>query len=180
MKVLGIVGSPRRGGNIETIVDEVLAGAKAAGADVEKIILNDMNISPCQACNSCSKTGKCKIDDDMNIINEKMKESSVFIYGTPIYYWGPTGQFKIFIDRSLATARQGIIKNKKIILAIPLGGSEPIARHTIGMLTDSINYQNAEVFGKIVSPNTMEIEDLRKKKDVLEKARKFGENVVKV
>ena len=64
MHILGIIGSPRRGGNTELLVDEVLAGAKETGALSEKIILNEMNINPCQACNDCYKTGHCKQEDD--------------------------------------------------------------------------------------------------------------------
>ena len=58
-RILGIVGSPRRGGNTEILVDEVLAGAEEVGAFTEKIILNELNITPCQACDGCQKTGKC-------------------------------------------------------------------------------------------------------------------------
>lgn len=52
IRVLGIVGSPRRGGNTELLVDEVLAGAKEAGAEVHKIILNELKIGHCQGCNA--------------------------------------------------------------------------------------------------------------------------------
>lgn len=176
-KVLAIIGSPRRNGNTETIIDKVLEGAKEAGAEVDKIILNELDISPCQACNACSDAGICQFDDDMELVNEKMKDSQVFVYGTPVYYWGPTAQFKTFMDRCLATSRLGIIKNKKVILVVPLGGSLSIARHTIGMINDSVSYQNAEIVTEIISPNTMETKDLRK--EILEKARQAGKDVVR-
>ena len=178
IKVLGIIGSPRRQGNTETLVDEVLAGAKEAGADCEKIVLNELHVEPCQACETCIRTGKCKIKDDMNIINEKMNESTVFVLGTPIYYWGPTGQFKAFFDRLLATSKLGYIKGKQVILTIPLGGSEPIARHTVGMLTDALNYLNANIHSKIISPSTMEIGDVKKKKEVMRNAKEAGREIV--
>ena len=177
MKVLGIIGSPRKGGNTETIVDEILAGAKEAGAEIDKIILNDLDISPCQGCYACTDNGICMINDDMDTVNEKMEESSVFIYGTPVYYWGPTAQFKIFMDRCLATSRKGLIKNKKIIIVVPLGGSEIYAQYTLGILTDTINYQSAELFDKIISPSSGSAKNLRK--DVLERAHKIGIDVVK-
>ncbi|NHK32950.1 MAG: flavodoxin family protein [Asgard group archaeon] len=177
--ILGIVGSPRRNGNTETLIDEVLSGAQEAGAKIDKIILNELNISPCQGCNSCSKNGQCKINDDMNLVNEKMKESDVFVMGTPIYYWGPTGQFKAFFDRLLATSRQGILKGKKVILTIPLGGSEPVARHTVGMLTDALNYMNTEVFAKIISPSTMSVGDVKQKTEKMKLARESGKKVIK-
>ena len=177
IKVLGIVGSPRRYGNTETIVDKVLEGAKEVGAEVEKVILNDLEVEPCQACDACSSSGLCSISDDMVQIYDKMRESSVFIYGTPVYYWGPTAQFKAFMDRLLAASKQGIIKNKKVILVVPLGGSEPVARHTIGMITDPVNYLGAEIVAKIIAPNTMDNKDL--KKEILEKALHAGKDVVK-
>ncbi|MCK5047241.1 MAG: flavodoxin family protein, partial [Candidatus Heimdallarchaeota archaeon] len=83
-RVLGIVGSPRRGGNTELLVDEVLAGAKEAGAETHKIILNDLTIGHCQGCNACSDKGQCKYKDDMQIINEEMRKSTAFVYGTPV------------------------------------------------------------------------------------------------
>jgi multimeric flavodoxin WrbA len=49
-KVLGIVGSPRRGGNTEILVDEVLAGSEELEALTEKVILNELTIAPCQFC----------------------------------------------------------------------------------------------------------------------------------
>ena len=52
-KVLGIVGSPRRGANTETLIDQVLKGAEESGALTEKIVLSEMNVKPCRACNAC-------------------------------------------------------------------------------------------------------------------------------
>ena len=114
----------------------------------------------------------------MNDVNEKIKESQVFVYGTPVYYWGPTSQFKAFMDRLLATSRQGSIENKQVIVTIPLGGSEPVARHTIGMITDSTNYLKANIFAKIITPATGDLGVVKQKKDILKKAREAGKNVV--
>ena len=62
--VLGISGSPHRHGNTETLLDSFLDGAKAAGASVEKVVLKDLNYSPCRGCNACHKTGECVVKDD--------------------------------------------------------------------------------------------------------------------
>jgi multimeric flavodoxin WrbA len=98
-RVLGIVGSPRRGGNTETLVDEVLRGAKEAGAAVEKVILSELEIAPCLACDACLDTGKCVYQDDMTTLLERMRRSEIWVLGTPIYWWGPSAQFKTFLDR---------------------------------------------------------------------------------
>jgi len=58
-RVLGIVGSPRRGGNTEILVGAVLRGAEEAGALVEKVLLSKLGISPCLACDACRDTDEC-------------------------------------------------------------------------------------------------------------------------
>jgi multimeric flavodoxin WrbA len=99
LQVLGIVGSPRKGGNTETLIDAVLSGAQEAGAWTEKVLLRDLEIGPCRACDACQRTGMCVQEDDMPALLEKMKHSSVWVLGTPVYWWGPTAQFKAFLDR---------------------------------------------------------------------------------
>jgi hypothetical protein len=68
MKVLGVVGSPRKGGNTDILVERVLSGAQKEGNTTNKIFLNDLNIKPCQACMSCKKTGRCAIDDPQKCV----------------------------------------------------------------------------------------------------------------
>ncbi len=98
-KVLGILGSPRRGGNSEILLDEALRGAKSQGAEAEKAVLNDLRISPCQGCDKCFQTGKCVINDDMEIIYEKLRTADALILASPIYFSNVTAQTKLMIDR---------------------------------------------------------------------------------
>jgi len=172
--VLGIVGSPRQGGNTEILVDETLAGAEEAGAKVEKVILNKLNIKPCQACNSCYKTGHCVQDDDMIPLLEKMEESNIWVLGTPIYWWGPTAQFKAFLDRWYHPKHQEF-KNKRVIVVIPLEGShEKYARHTVGIFTDVLNYLNMELFEIVVAPGVLKRGEVRNNPNLLKKVRNTG------
>jgi multimeric flavodoxin WrbA len=147
-RVLGIVGSPRRGGNTDVLVYEVLAGAAEAGALTEKVILSELDIGPCRACDACGKTGNCVQQDDMPALLEQMERSQVWVLGTPIYYWGPTAQFKSFIDRWYSTEHQVTpkiveFKDKRVVLAIPLGGTAHDARHTVGMIEDALAYEKS-------------------------------------
>ena len=84
--VLGIVGSPRRNGNTEILVDEFLKAAEENGAAVHKVILSKLDIGPCRACDSCRKSGKCVQKDDMEELATKMKNSDVLVLGTPVYW----------------------------------------------------------------------------------------------
>ena len=76
MKVLGILGSPRVGGNSDILLDQALAGAKEAGAEVEKIILCQKKISGCLDCEKCNETGVCVVKDDMPEIHQKILEAA--------------------------------------------------------------------------------------------------------
>lgn len=178
-RVLGIVGSPRRGGNTEILVDEVLAGAEEAGALTEKVILNELDISPCQACNACSKTGTCVQQDDMITLLEQMESSQVWVLGTPIYWWGPTAQFKAFIDRWYSVKRT-IFREKRVVLVIPLGGGASLARHTTGMLTDILNYLGIELVASVVAPGASRKGTVQTHADVLAAARSAGKKAVEI
>ena len=173
-QVLGIVGSPRRGGNTEILIDEVLSGAKNGGALVKKVILNDLNINPCQACNSCYKTGKCIHNDDMLELLQKMEQSDLWVLGTPIYWWGPTAQFKLFLDRWYCPKHQEF-KGKQIILVIPFGGGHPqYARHTVGILKDVVDYLNMELLGTILATGVGNRGAVRNKNDIMKEAYEIG------
>ncbi len=179
MQVLGIVGSPRIGGNTDTLVDEVLAGAAEAGASTEKIILNKLEIKPCQACNSCYKTGQCAQKDDMTELLDKMLESDLWILGTPVYWWGPTAQFKAFLDRWYHPKHQEF-KGKRVIMVVPLGGgSETYARHTTGLLEDVFSYLNIELVEKVLAPGFNRRGDVKNDANLIEKARKAGKEAAK-
>jgi len=99
MRVLGILGSPRVGGNSDILLDRALAGAKDAGAEVEKIILCQKKISGCLNCEKCNETGICVIKDDMPEIHKKILEADALIHSVPLYFWAMTSQMKAYLDR---------------------------------------------------------------------------------
>lgn len=99
MKILGIMGSPRVGGNSDILLSEALAGAKEAGAEVEKIILDRKNISGCRDCKKCNSSGHCVIKDDMPEIQKKILEADAIIHSVPVYFFSMTAQMKAYLDR---------------------------------------------------------------------------------
>ena len=178
-RALGIVGSPRRGGNTEILVDEVLRGAEEAGALTEKVILNELDIAPCRACNACQKTGACVQRDDMPALLEQMQRSQVWVLGTPVYWWGPTAQFKTFLDRWYG-AKQVRFEGRRVILAIPLGGGASFARHTVGMLTDVLDYLRTEIVATVLAPGAYDPGAVRGHADVLAAARRAGREAIEM
>ena len=99
IRILGICASPRRGGNTEILLDAALSGAASAGASVEKIVLNELCLRPCQGCDACAKGLRCVIKDDMRQIYKRVGESDALVVASPIYFGSLSAQAKIMIDR---------------------------------------------------------------------------------
>jgi len=176
--ILGIVGSPRKGGNTDTLVDAVLAGAAECGAGSEKIFLQELSIAPCRACNYCKKHGKCIHNDDMESLLELMEKCDIWVLGTPIYWWGPSAQFKAFIDRWYGVD-QRIFQGKQVILAIPMGGTnDHYARHTVGMFKDICNYLEMECLETVVAPGMNSKNSVRESASTMESARGAGNRIM--
>jgi multimeric flavodoxin WrbA len=102
MKVLGIYGSPRKGGNTDQLLDKALEGAKSTGADVKVIYVRDMRISGCIECGGCDKTGRCVVEDDMQSVYPLLEEADVVFLASPIFFYSLTAQAKALIDRAQA------------------------------------------------------------------------------
>jgi len=120
MKVVGIVGSARRGGNTEILAQVALEVIEKEGIETELIGLGGKIIAPCDGCGSCIETGKCRIEDDFDSVFTKMKEADGIILATPTYYGAATPQIVSLISRFYST------KNKP--LKRKIGGPIVIAR----------------------------------------------------
>ncbi len=107
MRVVVLHGSPRRGGNSDTLAEYFVRGVRDTGEfEVLDFILNDMNIRPCQGCETCatSEGHKCAIDDDMNQIYLAFADADIVVWATPMYWGYMTAQMKTALDRMEALA----------------------------------------------------------------------------
>jgi multimeric flavodoxin WrbA len=120
LKVVGIVGSPRSGGNTETLTRIALEEVEKKGLETELISLAGKKIKPCDGCRTCSTTGKCHIKDDFESIFAKMKEADGIILASPVYYGAATPQMTSLISRFYGTHGKPL-KNK-------VGGPIVVAR----------------------------------------------------
>jgi multimeric flavodoxin WrbA len=126
MRVIGISGSPRVGGNTDTALKIVLEAAKEGGAEVELVRLADYRLRPCDACGACSKTKNCIIDDDGEKIYQMILASDGVVIGSPSYFQGVTAQMKTFIDR---IGYLGIARGRKDFMG-KVGGVVGVARRS--------------------------------------------------
>ena len=102
MKVLGIMGSPRRQSNTEILLDKALEGAREGGAEVEKVVVSELKVSPCREIYACHEDGNCPMKDDMQWLYEKLLEADHIALASPIFFYGLTSQAKAIVDRCQA------------------------------------------------------------------------------
>jgi multimeric flavodoxin WrbA len=121
MKILGIVGSPRRGGNTEALTEIALEEIAEEGIETELIHLAGKKIAPCDACRTCRTTGECRIRDDFQAIHEEMVKADGFILATPVWFGAATPLMTSLISRCYVSRRSNPFENK-------VGGPIVVAR----------------------------------------------------
>jgi len=103
VKVVGIGGSARRGGNTEILTQIALEVIQKEGLRTELISLAEKRIAPCDGCRRCIETGECHIKGDFDSVFAKMKEADGIILATPVYYGAATPQIVSLISRFHST-----------------------------------------------------------------------------
>ncbi|MGB7968536.1 MAG: flavodoxin family protein [Methanobacterium sp.] len=147
VKIIGIIGSPRKDGNTSYLVETALKSAESEGADTEIINLGSVNIEPCVACDICKATGECAIYDDIGEILDIMMKSDGIIVGSPVYFGSVTSQLKMLIDRTRPLRGSFRLKNK-VCGAIAVGGSRNGGQEsTISVIHDFLLIHDAIIVG---------------------------------
>jgi len=190
MKVLGIFGSPRRGGNTEVLLEEVLKGAEREGAKTDRIYLTDYAITPCKECHGCDQTGQCVILDDMEKIYPKLLESDIIFLASPIFFYGVTAWAKALIDRSQALwAKKYLLKDpslgkegrKRKGFFISVGATKGQKVFEGAILTAKYFFDtfNAEYAGELLFRGVDGKGDILKHPEALQQAFEAGRKLVK-
>jgi len=114
VNIIAFNGSPRRGGNTETLLGEAIRGAKDRGAEVTVFTLNTLKLRPCQNCGGCDDTGRCVIQDDMQEIHAAIRSADRIIVASPIFFFSVSAQTKIMIDRCQAFWSEKYVHKKPV------------------------------------------------------------------
>jgi multimeric flavodoxin WrbA len=189
LKVLGIFGSPRKGGNTDLLLEEALKGAEQEGAEVERLRLTDFSVTPCIECHGCDPTGDCVIPDDMQKIYPKLLEADIVILASPIFFYGVTAWTKALIDRSQAFwARKYLLKDpslgkegkKRIGFFISVGATKGkrIFEGAILSVKYFFDVLNAEYVGELVFKEVEGKGDILKHPEALQQAFEAGRRLV--
>jgi multimeric flavodoxin WrbA len=195
MKLMAIIGSPRKGGNTELLVDRVIEGCKSTKeVEIEKFFVIDKAIGHCTGCMSCvlpsSETGTCVIDDDMTYILKGMEESDAFIFGSPNHMRTITAPLLNFLSRMLPLLifrvtyddkgnRVGGEMSSKIQdkqAAIVISQGEPFFCSSLvyEVLENNLNDFRLKRVGNIISMGNAEKGAVVQKKEDLKKAFDLG------
>ena len=129
MKAVAINGSPRKGGNTEILLKQVLAPLASDGWDTEFVQLGGKDIRGCQACYHCfdTKNSRCgQKNDFFNHCMEKMVAADAIILGSPTYFTDVSAEMKALLDRAglVAVANGGLFRGKigAAVVAVRRGG----------------------------------------------------------
>jgi multimeric flavodoxin WrbA len=190
IKVLGISGSPHRHGNTETLLDSFLAGAKTAGASVEKVVLKDLDYVPCQGCNACHKTGDCIVQDDAITLFDKILKADTVAVASPIYSMGITAELKGLIDRgqylwarkfilkTLYFPNEHIIRHKGIFISTAGLSWDNVFDAAFPAITAFFNGVGFEYYDNIIANNMDQWKGIKNHPTALREAFEKGQKVV--
>jgi multimeric flavodoxin WrbA len=130
MYALAINGSPRKGGNTETLLDHVLEPLKTEGWETERIQVGARKIRGCIACYKCfkNKDMRCAVDKDIfNDVMAQMVAADALILGSPTYFTDVSAELKALLDRSglVALANERLFRGKigAAVVAVRRGGA---------------------------------------------------------
>ena len=182
-RIVIVKGSPRKNGNSAMLADQVAAGARAAGAQVESFTLHEMEIHPCDACDACQGEPYrgCVVDDDMQLLYPKVREADALVIATPIYWFTVSAQTKLFMDRcySLVDAEGWVVRGKKIGIVLTYAASDPYnsgAVNAIRTFQDGFRYAGAEIAG-LVYGSAGDAGEIRRNQRVMKQAYELGQRL---
>ena len=177
------MGSPRKKGNTDILVDRILDGAKNAGAEVEKVHLKNLNIKECDGCYACWKGKECPKKDDMNDLYPMIASADVIVFGTPVYWFGPTALLKALIDRLIyfnCPENRAKIAGKAAIIASPFEDTDmDTTAPMLAFFEKCFDYLEMKPAGRILVPGVAAKGDILAKSDALEQAYRLGGSLVK-
>lgn len=201
MKVMAFVGSPRKGSNVDILMDKVIEGAQSkTDVEVEKIYLYKADIKNCNACGLCSPlmgSKDCPINDDMPGILNRMLEADAYIFGTPNHvhtmtsamtnFWArlqPLGKMEVIRDDSgkiIGGKSKPLIMGKKAVMVVSQGDFSPSASALLLRVLDSnIKDFQLKKIGEVFSTGNLEKAQVKNNENDLTLAFTIGQRLAGV
>ncbi len=184
MKVLGINGSPRQGGNTDILLEKALAGARSAGAETESIVLNGLNISPVQEkeYENVNNEGFSVVDDDIQLVYRKISGSDALVLASPIFFGSLSAQVKIMIDRFQCVWVAKNVLHKDVFprrlrgafLCVEATARADFFENARSIVRNFFAIINAGYYGEVFCPDVEKKGEISRHAESLEKAFELG------
>lgn len=191
MRVCGIIGSPKKHGNVDLLVSQVLKGANSKGAVTLKIYLNDLDIKPCQSCGVNPYPKYCLFDDDMREVYNALESCGAIVLGSPVYFDTVSAQVKLMIDRynclmpyvERADGTSGferMIKKRKKGVFIAVAGADQEFNTILTTVKGFFNWANVELVETILyAHDDNELGGVKRDKERMDQAFDVGVRITK-
>ena len=182
--VLILRGSPRVKGNSAVLADQVAAGAKNGGAQVDDVYLHSMDIRPCDACDLCIEQGEgCVIEDDMQALYPKLLQADAIVLASPIYWFTISAQLKLCIDRWYGLQTKGWKKmaGKQVAIILTYGDTDLYTSggiNAIHTFESMFRFLHMNIAG-IIHGTAGDTGDVEKQPDLMKKAYTLGTSIAK-
>ncbi len=183
MKVVAFVSSPRKGGNTDRLVDEILAGAAEVGHEVEKIYLSDYALTPIDSVYGDELEWTDSHQGVADELIDKMVAADGVILGSPVYWFSISGLMKLFIDRWALYQRgeqrlMDLTPGKKMVVVLAMADSESeYVEAVLAPLRYAARWLKMQWAGEIVATDVTEPGDVARCPDVLAQARALGQSL---
>lgn len=187
IKILGILGSPRIGGNTDILLDNVLSGARLNGAETGKVVLNKMSFKPCQECENARDDGTCILDDDMQAIYGKIEEADAIVLASPIFFGSLSAQTKMMIDRFQCIWVSKFVhkkykskkKKKGVFVCVEATDKEKFFENAKSIVKNFFVTIDADYDAELLCGGVDKKGSIKYRKDCIRKASEIGKNIVK-
>lgn len=177
MKILGLVGSPRKASNTDSLVSVILDGASKNNHETEKVYLYNVDIEPCVDCMGCKKGNyQCVLKDDMQELYPKLEQADVIVFGTPLYWYGPSAKMKLLVDRLRPFIASEKLRGKRAVLVVPSEEGADACNLIVGMFNLSFRYLEMDLIG-VLLPKASERAEVMTQPQVLKEAFEIGKGI---
>lgn len=183
-QIVILKGSPREQGNSGMLADQVAAGAKEAGAQVESFFLHGMNIRPCDGCDFCREMGICAVEDDMQTLYPKLLAADAVVLASPIYWFTYSAQLKTCIDRwyALWNGKNDAFKGKPVGIVLSYGDTDLYTSggiNAIHTFETMFRFLRADIAGWVYG-SLSDIGDAQKHPELMQQAYRLGKKLAQM
>lgn len=182
-RIIGILGSPRSGGNTEVLLKAAEQGVKDAGGAFEIVRLAAATVGECDGCHVCWTGKSCAKNDAMNDIYPRIAEADGVVFGTPVYWYGPTALMKAFIDRFMyfnCESNRPMIRGKAAATIIPFEETAlDTGAPTAAFFERSLSFLEMSLVEQLLVPGVTRRGEVKHRSEFMDQAVALGRKLAR-